>query len=233
MKRWLSPIIVLVAVLGTACSREVRADSGAGVKQAADKPGDVVARAGDPHVMAPAPFDTPKYREVTIPVGTRLGVRLNTSVASNASRVEDPVDATLIAPVKIGQSQVIPAGSHVKGYVSSARQSGKVKGRASLAIRFQTLTVGGESYPIAAQISRVAPATKKQDAEKIGIPAAGGAGIGALVGGKEGAAIGAAVGGGAGTAVVLSTPGKEVSLPHGSVLSLRLQRAVTVRVPNK
>jgi hypothetical protein len=132
--------------------------------------------------MAPVPFDTPKYREVTIPVGTRLGVRLNTAVASNASRVEDPVDATLIAPVKIGQSHVIPAGSHVKGYVSSARQSAKVKGRASLAIRFQTLTVGGESYPIAAQISRIAPATKKQDAEKIGIPAAGGAGIGALVG---------------------------------------------------
>jgi hypothetical protein len=233
MKRWLSPIIVLMAVLGAACSREVRADGGTGVKEAADKPGDVVARAGDSHVMAPAPFDTPKYREVTIPVGTRLGVRLNTSVASNASRVEDPVDATLIAPVKIGQSQVIPAGSHVKGYVSSARQSGKVKGRASLAIRFQSLTVGSESYPIAAQISRIAPATKKQDAEKIGIPAAGGAGIGALVGGKEGAAIGAAVGGGAGTAVVLSTRGKEVSLPHGSVLSLRLQRAVTVRVPNK
>ena len=229
MKRW--PIIVILGVLGAACSREVRAD--ASVQPPADKRGDVAARVSDTYATARASIETPKYREVTIPAGTRLGIRLNTAVASNASRIEDPVDGTLIAPVKIGQSQVIPAGSHVKGYVSSARQSGKVKGRASLAIRFRTLTVGSESYPIAAQISRIAPATKKQDAAKIGVPAAGAAGIGALVGGKEGAAIGAAVGGGAGTAVVLSTRGKEVSLPHGSVLSLRLQKAVTVRVPNK
>jgi hypothetical protein len=54
-----------------------------------------------------------------------------------------------------------------------------------------------------------------------------------LIGGKKGAAIGAAAGGGAGTAVVLSTPGKEVSLPRGSVVALRLQKAVTVRVPVK
>jgi hypothetical protein len=175
----------------------------------------------------------PAYREVTIPAGTKLGVRLDTAVASNVSRVEDPVEATLIAPLKLGQSVVVPAGSHVKGYVSSARRSGKVKGRASLGLRFGTLTARGEAYPIAAQVSRVAPATKSADAEKIGIPAAGGAGIGALVGGKTGAAAGALIGGGAGTAVVLSTPGREVSLPHGSVLSLRLQKAVTVRVPIK
>ena len=54
------------------------------------------------------------------------------------------------------------------------------------------------------------PATKKDDAIKIGAPAAGGAIIGAIVGGGKGAAIGAAAGGGAGTAVVLSTRGKEI-----------------------
>ena len=49
----------------------------------------------------------------------------------------------------------------------------------------------------------MAPATKKKDALKIGVPAAGGASIGALVGGKKGAGIGALAGGGAGTAYVL------------------------------
>lgn len=174
-----------------------------------------------------------KYREITIPAGTRLGVRLNSSVSSAASRVEDPVNATLTAPVKIGGIEVLPAGSRIAGYVASVRRSGKVKGRASFAVRFSTLTVAGraEPYPIAAQVSRIAPATKKQDAAKIGIPAAGGAVIGGLVGGKKGAAAGAAVGGGAGTAVVLSTRGKEVGLARGSVLALTLQRAVVVRVP--
>ena len=59
-------------------------------------------------------------------------------------------------------------------------------------------------------------ATKQKDALEIGAPAAGGAIIGALIGGKKGALIGTAVGGGAGTAVVLSTRGKEVHLPRGT-----------------
>ena len=59
---------------------------------------------------------------------------------------------------------------------------------------------------------------------------AGGAIIGAIVGGKKGAAIGTAAGGGAGTAVVLSTRGKEVRLPKGSALTLRLSEPVTIRV---
>ena len=54
--------------------------------------------------------------------------------------------------------------------------------------------------------------TKKKDALTIGLPAAGGAVVGALVDGKKGAGIGAAVGGGAGTAVVLSTRGKDVRM---------------------
>ena len=37
----------------------------------------------------------------------------------------------------------------------------------------------------------VAPATKKKDAIQIGMPAAGGAAIGAIIDGKKGAAIGA------------------------------------------
>jgi hypothetical protein len=222
MRKWIAPVVLVVTLVVAACAREMRADSGSDAKS---------APAASPAAVAPP--SAPAYREVTIPAGTKLGVRLNTSVASNASRVEDPVAATLIAPLKIGESVVLPAGSELKGYVSSARRSGKVKGRASLGLRFGTLTTRGDSYPIAAQVSRVAPATKAEDAAKIGIPAAGGAGIGALVGGKTGAAAGALIGGGAGTAVVLSTPGKEVSLPHGSVLSLRLQKAVTIRVPAK
>src|SRR4030095_13324298 len=87
------------------------------------------------------------------------------------------------------------------------------------------------TYDIASRVAEMAPATKKSDAEKIGIPAAGGAVIGGLIGGKKGAAVGAVVGGGAGTATVLTTPGKEVVLDKGSVLSIRLESPVDVRVP--
>jgi len=108
-----------------------------------------------------------------------------------------------------------------------------VKGRAHVAVRFDSLTPRGddERYEIrAASIGRTAESTKKKDALEIGAPAAGGALIGALVGGKKGALIGTAVGGGAGTGVVLATKGKEVHLPKGSALGLKLAAPVTVKV---
>jgi hypothetical protein len=120
--------------------------------------------------------------------------------------------------------------------VTSAVRSGKVKGRAHLALRFDSVTLAGSGpnaprYSIdAAPIGRTAPATKAKDAMKIGGPAAGGAIIGALAGGKKGALIGTAIGGGAGTAVVLSTRGKEVRLPKGSALTLQLAEPLTVKM---
>src|SRR5204862_8119027 len=104
---------------------------------------------------------------------------------------------------------------------------------AHVAMRFESLTPANtdERYQIrTGAVGRTAPATKKKDALEIGAPAAGGALVGALIGGKKGAAIGGAAGGGAGTAVVLSTRGKEVRLPRGSALTLRLSEPVTVKV---
>lgn len=172
-----------------------------------------------------------KFREYTVPAGTHLSVRLDDTISSETNRVEDPVTATLASPLYIGPARVLPAGSVVSGDVVGVQPSGKVKGRASLAVRFRTLTARGHEYPIVANVSRVAPATKAEDAKKIGIPAAAGAVIGAIVGGGKGAAVGGAIGGGAGTAVVLSTPGRPVTLARGRVLTLSLARSVDVRVP--
>jgi hypothetical protein len=245
MNKMLWPItIVLSALLASmvGCSRDVSADRASSSKPAAqvDKssvkssppasPIQNPTRAATPNPMNPPDED---FRDVTLPVGTSLGIRLNSDVSSATSRAEDAVEATLIRPVKVGETEVLPSGSQLNGQVVAAAPSGKVKGRARLAVRFTTLRAHGETYPILAQVTRVAPATKQKDAEKIGLPAAGGAVVGAIVGGKKGAAIGAAAGGGAGTAVVLSTPGQEVSLPKGSILALKLQKAVKIRVPVK
>ena len=90
---------------------------------------------------------------------------------------------------------------------------------------------GSDWYPLRTNPwVAVAPATKKKDALTIGLPAAGGAVVGALVDGKKGAGIGAAVGGGAGTAVVLSTRGKDVRIGQGATLAVRLREPLTVRV---
>ena len=171
-------------------------------------------------------------RETTLPAGTLLRVRLDNSVGSDISRVEDSVRARLVNPIVIEGRTVVPAGSAVTGSVTQATRSGKVKGRARLGVRFHTLSPVGDDqrYRINTQTwARTAPATKKKDAATIAVPAAGGAIVGGLIGGKKGAGIGAAAAGGAGTAVVLSTRGKEVRLGRGAVLLVRLSDPLTVR----
>jgi hypothetical protein len=171
-------------------------------------------------------------RTVTLPAGTRLRVRLDTSHASNTSRVEDTVRGRLIAPVVVDGVTVFEANSEVTGHVVSARPSGKVKGRGYLAVRFSEVREDGANYDITTRTwAREAPGTKKKDAATIGVPAGVGAVVGGVVDGKKGAAIGAGVGAAAGTGVVLSTAGKEVALPRGATLIVRLAAPLTVRVP--
>ena len=196
----------------------------------------VVATSGTKATAAPAiaaAVPARVAREITLPAGTALPVVLEDTVGSDISRIEQPVRAHVARPIGVRGQTVVPQGSIVTGVVTDATRSGKVKGRAYLAVRFDTLVPRGEDarYPIqTGSIGRLAPPTKKKDALEIGLPAAGGAVIGGLLGGKKGALIGGAAGGGAGTAVVMSTRGKEVRLAKGSVLTLRLTRPLTVRV---
>jgi outer membrane lipoprotein SlyB len=180
-------------------------------------------------------FDrAPEYREVTIPAGTVLPVELQTAVGSDTSNVEDAVRGTLRRAVTVGGVEALPAGTTLHGLVTAAERSGRVKGRARIALRFTRLASPHDAERVAIStgtIARLAEATKKQDAAKIGGGAAGGAIIGGILGGGDGAAKGAAIGGAAGTGVVLSTRGKEVRLGPGADLSVRLQAPVTVRVP--
>ena len=205
------------------------------------QPGDAVVPAVNAGDAATADGDdanrgasrVPEYREVTLPAGTVLPVELTTRVGSEISSVEDAVRGTLRRPVVVGGVQAFPAGTAVIGHVTAAERSARVKGRARIAFRFTTIDPPGDAERLTMRsdtVSRLAPATKKQDAAKIGGGAAGGAIIGAIIGGGDGAAKGAAIGGAAGTGVVLSTRGKEATLPAGTPVSVRLAAPLTVRV---
>ena len=172
-------------------------------------------------------------RQVTIPAGTTLRLRVNRGFGSDISRIEEPVSATLARSVVIGGRTVLPTGSRASGYVSEATRPGKVKGRGRVAVRFTRITPVNQTASYNMQTRSwvaVAPATKKEDALTIGIPAAGGAAIGALIDGKKGAGIGAAVGGGAGTATVLTTRGKDVRVGRGAALTIRLTAPLTINL---
>jgi hypothetical protein len=162
-----------------------------------------------------------------------LRLRIDRGFGSDISRVEDPVSATLARAVVVGGRTVLPIGSVASGYVSEATRPGKVKGRGRVAVRFTSISSGSRREPYAIETRSwvaVAPATKKKDALTIGVPAAGGAVVGALIDGKKGAAIGSAVGGGAGTAVVLTTRGKDVRIGRGATLAVRLAAPLTISI---
>ena len=208
-------VITTAALSAAACSRGVA---------------DAAATNATSAVATPAPK---AVREMTIPAGTVVPVVLDTGVGSMTSHVEEPVYAHVTTPVVVEGVIVVPAGSRVGGVVTDATRPGRVTGRAHVALRFDTLAPAGadERYPIhTTAVGRTAQATKEKDALEIGAPAAGGALIGALVGGKKGALIGGAAGAGGGAAVVLSTRGKEVALPRGTALTLKLTEPVTVRI---
>jgi hypothetical protein len=202
----------------------------AGTALAAERPGGSDASAS---AEKPAPAPVAEYREVTLPAGTVLPVELTTTVASDSSHVEDAVRGKLRRAVTAQGLQAFPAGTAVSGVVTAAEQSARVKGRARVAFRFTKIDPPGDAERLSMRtdtVSRMAEATKKQDAAKIGGGAAGGAIIGGILGGGGGAAKGAAIGGAAGTGVVLSTRGKEIRLPPGTPVSVRLASPLTVRV---
>ena len=187
--------------------------------------------AAQPAVANAATAPRRVYRDVTIPAGTILPLSLTSSVASDTSVVEDAVTAELTRAITIDGWDALPAGATLGGHVTQVDGSGRVKGRAMIAFSFTTLQTGNEQYDVqASPLSHVAPATKGEDATKIGIGAGAGAVIGGILGGGDGAAKGAAVGGGAGTGVVLATKGQEMRLGPGADVSTKLTAPLTVRI---
>ena len=174
----------------------------------------------------------PQYEEITVPAGTTLALTLDQQLASDVSQVEDAVRAQLKRAVMVDDRIAIPEGSVAVGTVTTAEASGKVRGRATLAFRFDQLDIDSQRYDIRSDtVSYQAEGTKAEDAKKIGIGAGAGAVIGGLLGGKKGAGTGAVIGGGAGTAMVLTTAGDEVELRPGTTVEVSLLQPVTLLIP--
>ena len=161
----------------------------------------------------------PPVREsLALAAGTPIRVRTTSTLSSKTHAAGTMFTATLDGPLMRGNRVVAPSLSRVEGVVSSVDPGGRVKGRATLAIRLTSLTLpNGRTVALNTNSYGVqARGTKKKDSLKIGLGAGIGAAIGALAGGGKGAAIGAASGGGAGTGLVLATKGEPAVIPAES-----------------
>jgi len=157
-------------------------------------------------------------------------VRTTTALSTKDVKAGDSFNATLASPIVDGDWAIAGAGAKVTGVVVNADEGGRVKGVASLAVALQTLELSnGTTIDISTSSYGVqAKSEAKKDAATIGIGAAAGAGVGAIIGGGKGAAVGAAVGGGGAAGVKMATRGKPAQIAAGATISVKLKEPVTV-----
>src|SRR5213595_2753575 len=67
-----------------------------------------------------------------VPVGTDLKIRINESLSSKNSRVGDRFTATVIDPARFSEARL-------HGHVSSILKSGKIKGRTTMNLAFDSV----------------------------------------------------------------------------------------------
>lgn len=166
------------------------------------------------------------YREGTVPSGTQLDVRLEQSLSSETASVEQRFEATLAADIYQNDRVLIPAGSRVRGVVSSVDPATRTNRRGEMTLAFDQITIDGRSYPMRATLLEALEAEKSGEVKKIGGGAGVGAVIGGLLGGVKGALLGAVIGAGG---TIAATEGSDVKLEAGTILRIRLDQALDVR----
>ncbi len=198
--------------------------------------------------VAPAAAPAAAPTKLELPVGTHLPLVLHNGVSTRTAKVGDPVYFETLFPVMLNGKVIVPAGSYVSGEITETKRPGRVKGKAEIMLRLETLilpnaymvsfagspsgtsTGGNETTDAEGKI--IGASDKGSDIGTIAKTTAAGAGIGGIAGaasGRPGAGlgIGAAAGLATGLAAVLLTRGPEAELPRGTTLDAVLDRPLT------
>ncbi len=162
-----------------------------------------------------------------IPVGQELDVRLQTQLSSDNAQVEDRFEATTVVDLYEGNRVLIPAGSVMRGIVSSVNRASRTDRKGSLTLSFDQVTVNGRNYPMRGTVTQALESEGiRGEVPRIGVGSAVGAILGGIIGGGKGALIGVLVGAGG---TLAATEGKDITLPAGTVLRVRLDSPPALR----
>jgi len=184
---------------------------------------------------APAPARAPQPAATTrpattarnggeLPAGTELDVRLSNILNSGTAQVEDRFEGTTAADLIIDGRTLVPAGSVMRGVVTSVKPTTRLSRKGEMTLSFDQLTINGRSYPIRGLVTQAIEGEGiKADLPRAGVGAGVGAVIGGILGGFKGVMAGILIGGGG---AIVATEGKEVELPQGTILRVRIESAV-------
>lgn len=172
--------------------------------------------------------------------GSRILLRLTNSLNTKRSVAGDRVYLETAVPVFVRGRMVIPSGAYVTGTVTEAQRAGKVKGKSSMNLQFDTLTLKtGVSRDLRSRPGSVdgggsldrsegriqGEGSTGHDVGTVAKTGAAGAGLGSIIGlgaghAGMGAGIGGAAGAVAGLAGVLGSRGHDVVLPVGTTMEM-------------
>ena len=164
---------------------------------------------------------------VTVPVDTRVTVRMIDAVNSQTARLGQTFRASIDEPIFVDGRSVIPRGADVVTRLVDDEQSGKIEGRTVLTLALVSISVNGQPVPVtSADVKTESSSRGQKSAGVIGGGTALGAIVGALAGGGKGAEIGAASGATLGAGAEVLTKGQQVKIPSETRLTFRLQTPI-------
>lgn len=178
-------------------------------------------------VTAQPTGDEPKVTVYTVAVGTEFDIRLQTPLNSGRAKAEDRFEGTTILDYTPAgfRDVLIPAGSTVRGFVSSVKAAGRIERKGSLTLSFDEIRIANKSFRLRASVTQALDPKIADDATRIGAASAVGAVIGGLLGGGKGLLLGILVGGGG---TIAATEGSDVDLPAGIILRIRLDQPLEI-----
>jgi hypothetical protein len=172
----------------------------------------------------------PPHAPVTLGQGTLLKVRTSEPLSSKKAKDGTPIEFTVVRDVYAAGVLAIPRGATIHGEVVDVKKAGALGGSPELALKLDSLDLGGQNFALASDPFSVKGPNK---AGRTAGNAFGGAILGAIIGGAVGGGGGAAIGAGAGavggTAASAATPGPQVWIPAEALMDFHLNAPVTVQ----
>lgn len=189
----------------------------------------------------------PAFQAVgSVPAGTALMVRLETTLATFSNRAGDPFRGSITQPVVVNGQTLIPAGAVVEGRVTKVSEPRRISGKPSIGILPEAVILpSGDRFYLDATLTDTnikgsdvnsegqfkGSGHDRRNTLEQGGGTAGGMLIGGLVGGPVGVLVGGAIGAGATTGHWLATH-RSATLPAGTQLTLELNRPLSLSNPS-
>jgi len=185
-----------------------------------------VPQASAPIFVPDATPPEPVTKQVTIPAGTQIYVRMIDSISSDKSHAGETFRASLDNPVIVDNQTIIPKRADVVLKLIDVQSAGKLKGTSQLKVQIDRIVIAKKPYDVVSNTyEQTGESEGKKAARNVGVGAAVGGILGGILGGTKGAVIGAGAGGGGGAVI---SKGEQMHLDSETQLVFRLENPLEV-----